>query len=319
MLVAKNYLFHRKTESLREVKETIKKLPRKDEALWIDIHENKDDFLAIKEIFKLHPLTVDDCLKKETRIKLEVFDNYLLLIVYGINVNKGGIHIQEVDFILGKNFVITNHLNDVESIIQLQNDPKTLQKLLNKGPEFIVQYIMDRLIESFFPAIERIDEEIDAIETKIFHKADANTLARLFRFKQHVMDLKRHTGNHREVVSSLAKRTVPFLSPRSEVYFRDLYDKVIRVSEFIETQREIVANIVETHTIVVSNKMNEIIKVLTIITTIAMPMTVIGTWYGMNFEFMPELYWKWSYPTALVVMILFTFGMVYYFRRKEWV
>lgn len=243
--MAKNYLFNRKTETLREVKETIKKLPKKDEALWIDIHESRDDFLAIKDIFKLHPLTVDDCLKKETRIKIEVFDNYLLLIVYGINVSKGGIHVQEVDFILGKNFVITNHLNNIESIIQLQNDPKTLQKLLNKGPEFIVQYIMDRLIESFFPAIEKIDEEIDTVEAKIFQRADANTLARLFKFKQHVMDLKRHTGNHREVIGSLAKRTVPFLSMRSEVYFRDLYDKVIRVSEFIETQREIVATLLK--------------------------------------------------------------------------
>ncbi len=316
--MAKNYLFHRKTETLREIKESIKRLPKKDEALWIDIHESKDDFLAIKDLFKLHPLTVDDCLKKETRIKIEVFDNYLLLIVYGINVSKGGIHIQEVDFILGKNFLITNHLNDVESIIQLQNDPKTLQKLLNKGPEFIVQYIMDRLIESFFPAIEKIDEEIDSIETKIFQRADANTLARLFRFKQHVMDLKRHTGNHREVIGVLAKRTVPFLSLRSEVYFRDLYDKVIRVSEFIETQREIVANIVETHTIVISNKMNEVIKVLTVITTIATPMTVIGTIYGMNFDYMPELHWKWSYPIAWIVMLILTAGMVYYFKKKDW-
>lgn len=316
--MAKVYAHSKITNTLKEIKTHVKKLPKKDEVLWVDIHESRDDFLAIKDVFRIHALTVDDCLKKETRIKIEVFDYYFLVIVYGIVAQKGEMRIQEVDCIVGKNFIITNHLNDVEAIKQLHEDPQVLNKLLNKGPEFVLQYIVDRLIESFFPAIEAIDQEIDSIEAKIFKKAEANTLSRLFKFKQHVIDLKRHTTNHREVITALAKRTVPFLSPRSEVYFRDTYDKVIRVSDFIDIQRELVSNIVETHTIVVSNKMNQIIKILTVFTTVTMPMTVIGTIYGMNFDYMPELHWKWSYPVVWAVMIALTVGLLYYFKRKEW-
>jgi magnesium transporter len=173
-------------------------------------------------------------------------------------------------------------------------------------------------MESYFTAIESIDQEIDLIEAKVFKKADSHSLAKLFKFKQHVMDLKRHTTNHREVINAMAKRTVPFFSFRSEVYFRDTYDKIIRITDFIEIQREIVANIVETHTIVISNKMNQIIKVLTVITTIGMPATVIGTWYGMNFHYIPELDWKWSYPVASLAVVLFTASMLMYFKKKSW-
>lgn len=317
--MAKTYVFHKKTNTLKSLKTLITKIPKKDEVVWIDIHESRDDFLAIKNIFKIHPLSVDDCLKKETRIKIEVFEDYLLAILYGVVVHKGEIRIQEVDFILGHNFIITNHLNDIEAIHVLHNDQKELQMLLAKGPEFVLQYILDRLMESFFTAIETIDQEIDIIEAKIFKRADSHSLSKLFKFKQHVMDLKRHTTNHREVINAMAKRTVPFLSPRSEVYFRDTYDKVIRITDFIEIQREIVANIVETHTIVMSNKMNEVIKVLTIIATITMPLTVVSSIYGMNFHYMPELEWKFGYAFAWGLMILTVAVMMLYFKRKSWI
>ena len=314
-----SYIFSKQTSSLNNLKTSVTKLPKKDEVIWIDIHENREDFLAIKEIFNIHPLTVDDCLKKETRIKIEVFETYVLAILYGVVVQKGEIKIQEVDFIIGNNFIITNHLNDIEAIHVLHNDPKELQVLLAKGPEFIMQYIVDRLMESFFTAIETIDQEIDIIEAKIFKKADSHSLAKLFKFKQHVMDLKRHTSNHREVINSMAKRTVPFLSLRSEVYFRDTYDKVIRITDFIEIQREIVANIVETHTIMISNRMNEVIKVLTVIATITMPLTVVSSIYGMNFHYMPELGWKYGYAFAWGMMILSVGVLMIFFKRKSWI
>ncbi len=317
--MAHTYIFHKKTNALRELKEQITKLPKKDEVLWIDIHESRDDFLAIKDIFKIHPLSVDDCLKKETRIKIEVFEKYVLAILYGVIIQKGEIKIQEVDFILGANFIITNHLNDIEAIHVLHNDSKELQHLLAKGPEFVLQYIVDRLMESYFTAIESVDQEIDIVESKIFKKADPHSLSKLFKFKQHVMDLKRHTSNHREVINAMAKRTVPFFSLRSEVYFRDTYDKVIRITYFIEIQREIVANIVETHTIVMSNRMNEVIKVLTVIATITMPLTVISSIYGMNFDYMPELSWRYGYAFAWGLMILSIVTMLIYFKRKSWV
>ena len=317
--MVQNYVFQKKTNTLKNFKTSITKLPRKDEVVWINIHESRDDFLAIKDIFKIHPLSVDDCLKKETRIKIEVFETYILAIMYGVVIQKGEIKIQEVDFILGQNFIITNHLNDIEAIHILHNDPKELQMLLGKGPEFVLQYIADRLMESFFTAIETIDQEIDIIEAKIFKKADSHSLSKLFKFKQHVMDLKRHTSNHREVIIAMAKRTVPFLSPRSEVYFRDTYDKVIRITDFIEIQREIVANIVETHTIMISNRMNEVIKVLTVIATITMPLTVVSSIYGMNFHYMPELDWKYGYGFAWGMMVLSVIVLMIYFKKKSWI
>jgi magnesium transporter len=317
--MARTWVYYHKTNTLEESKEPVTKLPKKDEVFWIDIHENREDFLAIKDIFNIHPLTVDDCLKKETRIKIEVFEKYVLAILYGVVIQKGEIKIQEVDFILGENFIITNHLNDIDAIHVLHDDPKELQMLLAKGPEFVLQYITDRLMESFFTAIETIDQEIDIVEAKIFKKADSHSLGKLFKFKQHVMDMKRHTTNHREVINAMAKRTVPFFSPRSEVYFRDTYDKVIRITDFIEIQREIVANIVETHTIVMSNQMNAVIKVLTVVATVTMPLTVISSIYGMNFHFMPELDWKYGYAFAWAVMICSVTVLLIYFKKKSWI
>lgn len=317
--MAKAYVFNRKANTLRELKTSLTKLPARHETVWIDIHENREDFLAIKDIFRIHPLTVDDCLKKETRIKIEVFEKYVLAILYGVVVHKGEIKIQEVDFILGENFIITNHLNDIEAIHVLHNDAKELQMLLAKGPEFVLQYIVDRLMESYFTAIESVDQEIDVVESKIFKRADSHSLAKLFKFKQHVMDLKRHTTNHREVINAMAKRTAPFFSQRSEVYFRDAYDKVIRIADFIEIQREIVANIVETHTIVMSNRMNEVIKVLTVIATVTMPLTVVSSIYGMNFHYMPELDWRYGYAFAWGMMICSVTVLLIYFKKKSWI
>jgi magnesium transporter len=318
--MGKAYLYSQKSRKEKELSLKNAKKPRKNSVLWVDCTK-KEDFNAINENFDIHPLTTDDCIKKSSRIKAEIFEDYAFIIIHGVKAgkkNRG--KIEEIDFIIGKNFIITNHLNTkIDAIQHLQEDQKARNTLMQKGPEFVMQYIIDRLIESYFPAIAVIDEEINAIEITIFKNADQTSLQKLFKYKKELMTLRKQTSDHREVLLSLTNNKISFVSSKAEVYYRDIYDKIIQLSDAIDSQKEIISNIAETHTTLISNKMNEIMKVLTIIATIMLPLSVIGSIYGMNFKYMPELYWKWGYPTVLGFMALIAGSMLYYFRRKKWI
>ncbi|PIN79599.1 magnesium and cobalt transport protein CorA [Candidatus Woesearchaeota archaeon CG10_big_fil_rev_8_21_14_0_10_34_8] len=313
------YLYNQKSKKNKKIKVNKLKKPRKGQVLWVNI-EKKEGFNRIKDLFNIHPITADDCLKRNSRIKIETFEEYAFIITYGIKIIKNDLKKQEVDFILGKNFLITNHIdNKVDVISTLQKDEAAIPSLMQRGPDFLMQYIMDRLIESYFPACAKVDEEIDSVEGKIFKKVDSISLQKLYEHKQETMRLRRHTANHREVLINLTTKNNPYISQKAEIYFRDTYDKIIQLNDRLETLKEEVANIAETHTTLVSNKMNEIMKVLTVIATIMLPLSVIGSIYGMNFRYMPELTWKYGYPSVLGFMALIAISMLIYFRRKKWI
>ncbi len=310
------YVFNRKTKSKKKTK--IRKL-RKEEIVWIDI-ESKEEFNEMRGLFNIHPVTADDCLKRNSRIKIEIFDEYAFIIAYCVKAEKNTVKRREIDFIIGKNFLITNHIGyKVDLIEKKLEDEKAIYSLLERGSDFLMQHIIDILIESYFPTIAHLDEEINTIETKMFKKVDSIGLQNLYSLKREVIRMRRHTTNHREILLGITTKKVSYISSKAEIYFRDTYDKVVQISDMIDTLREVATTIVEIHTTLVSNKMNEIMKVLTIIATIMLPLSVIGSIYGMNFRYMPELYWKYGYPFVLGVMVIVAGSMLFYFRRKKWI
>ena len=298
----------------------LKDIKKKAKLIWIDISNPKtEDFEAIKKRFKIHQLTIEDCLKRSNRIKAEEFLNYDFFVLKGMELIKSKLRIYELDFIIGKNYIITVHKKPIPRFEKLKERKNKLQDLVKKGPDFLLHYLIDIEVDSIFPIMEKIDEDVDRIEDTLFEKHDPRTVNKLFKLKREILLIRRTMSGQRDIIGMLAKRNFPFISKQAEAYFRDVYDHMIRINEMAENTREVLSNVMEINLTVTSNRLNEIMKVLTVIATIMMPLTLITGIYGMNFRNMPELYWGNGYFITLGIMAFIGLSMLAYFYKKEWI
>jgi len=286
--------------------------------LWIDITEiKKEEAELLREAFNLHPLTAEDLVNQNTRIKVEDFTNYLFCVFYGIKKEKK-ISLVELDFILGKNFVITNHQKEVESYTSFKQNTEKVESLMKKGPDFIFHRLLDIEVDNFFPVLEGIDDEIEAIEDAVTKKVEPALMKKILNIKRTVVNIKKSALPQREKISFLAKNEHPFISRKATPYFRDIYDHSIRVSDSIDNYREGIGNTFDAYMSAVSNNMNEVMKVLSIIATIALPLSVISGIYGTNFAILPGSSFAYSFWAMIAAMVLLMSGMLYFFKRRGW-
>ena len=290
----------------------------KNKLVWIDVTApKKEDFKLLREIFKLHPLTIEDCLSKgKTRIKIEYFENYMLIVLYG--VSKNGKRPYEVDFILGKNFLISNHYEVVESIEALKKNSERVKFLISSGVDSLLHRLIDAEVDQFLNVLGKYDEIIDKFERKALEAPTHELTAQIFRLRRLFVLLRRLSNAQKEKILELTKADIPFITKKVQPYFRDVFDHMLTITDTITNYRELLSNILEVYLSTVSNKMNEIMKTLTVVTTIMLPLTLIAGIYGMNFQFLPELHWKYGYMFALGLMVAIAVGMIFYFRRKGW-
>ena len=287
---------------------------------WLDLMnlQNKHLF-QILSIFNIHKLVMEDCTSKDTRTKVEQFDDYNFLVIHGVARQNGSIHTTEIDIIQGKHWVISVHYHASETFEWLKKNQVKLSQILKRGSDFMMHALIDMEVDNYFPLLESVEEELEKLEDKVIEDSKPNLLNDLFTLKRQLLHVRKEIAPQREVMVALARRHVPHISSAAEVYFRDIYDHLIRITDTLDNYRETASNILEIHLSVTSNKMNEIMKVLTVIATIMMPLTVIGSIYGMNFKHMPELEWKWGYYAVLGFMALISISMLYYFRRRGWI
>lgn len=292
------------------------KLRRKK--IWIDITGiTKDESIVIKSFFGLHPLTAEDLITPNARIKVEEFDDYLFCVFYGIKKSK--IELIEIDFVVGKNFVISNHSKPIKSIEELKGDYEKVGNLLSKGVDFVFHRILDMEIDNFMPSLESIDDEIEDIEEKVTEKPSPELLSRILGLKRKMVMLKKVVFPQREKVSFLTKNDYRFISENAKPYFRDVYDHAIRVHDTVENYREAIGNTFDVYMSSVSNSMNEVMKVLSIIATIALPLTVISGIYGTNFSVLPGQGFAYGFWIMILAMVLLCVFMLFYFRKKRWI
>jgi magnesium transporter len=290
---------------------------------WIELDAKSpetDELLA--GALHLHALTIEDIWSTLPAPKLEDYDEYLYVIVHGI---KGGkphaLEIAEVDVVIGQTFVVTH---DPTRLIcdDLAKELERSPRLLQKGPAWLAHSAIDSAVDRYLPVLDDLDREIEALEDRVLHDAGTrrgpNVLRRILGFKRTLLDLRRMAVHQREILLRLARGEFDEIPREVVPFYRDVYDHFLRVSDLVESYRDLVSSALEAYLSVQSNRMNEVMKTLTLISTVMLPITFIAGVYGMNFEHMPELHWIGGYPYVLGLMAVVTIAILAWFWRKGW-
>ena len=305
--------------SIEEIKQA---LSDKRSMLWVDITQPEDiDIDLMTNVFDLHPLTIEDCIMPNARPKVEKFDNYLFLNTFALEAHpdeEEEIKTVELDFCLGKNFLLTVHADKMNSVTAIQGKVEKESPLMDKGADFLLCTVIDTMVDNYFPIINMFDDRVDDISDELFQNPNQETLNKIYNLKNEIMLLRRTVGPQTDTVNMIIRGSFSFIDESNVTYFRNVYDNLVRLGDTVGNSRDIITSALETYNSVVSNRLNETMKTLTVIATIVMPLTLIASVYGMNFKYMPELNSKFGYPIVMGLMVALSAGMLYYFKRKKW-
>jgi len=307
-----------------KVKDVEECFPFKDKQTvsWINIVGlHKVDIIEkIGKHFNLHPLVIEDILNIHQRPKIEDFEDHIFIVLKMLTYNKNSHEgeSEQVSIILGKNFVLTFQERKRDVFDPVRNRIKNSKSLIRKyGADYLVYALIDVIVDNYFIILEGIGEVLEELEDNVVLNPTSEIVHSIHQLKRNLIVLRKSIWPLREILSTLEK-TESDLIKNTSVYFRDVYDHTIQVIDIIETYRDLVTGMLDIYLSSVSNRMNQIMKVLTIIATIFMPLTFIAGIYGMNFKYMPELECKLGYPLVLILMLLIGVNMIIYFRRKKW-
>lgn len=291
--------------------------------LWVDLIDIEDtdiDFLT--SVFNLHPLTLEDFIMPNARPKLEKFKDYLFLVMFSLeslNGNgKGAIKTTELDCCLGKNFLITFHECPINSLNLCKDRIRKQSPMMRNGADMLLYSILDSCVDSYMPVIGEFDDEVDVMTDELFKDPSNEVLKKIYLLKNQILHLRRTIGPQADVINLLERGDYEFVTHSTLIYFRNIFDNLVRMNDVVGTSRDIIAGAMEAYVSIVSNRLNEIMKTLTVIATIMMPLTLIASIYGMNFKFMPEITHPLGYPAVMAIMIIISVFMLAYFKRKKW-
>lgn len=289
---------------------------------WINIDGVHDADLLEKlaASARVHPLVIEDVMNTEQRPKMEDYSDYIFLVLKMFYDDKQDRMISEqMSFILGPNFVMSfqERVGDVFNLVRerIRNAAGRLRKM---GPDYLSYALIDSVVDNYFAILERVAEKIELLEEDLIQNPTRDVLNSIHKLKREMTYLRRSVWPLREVIACLERGESALIHESTRVYLRDLYDHIIQVIDTIETFRDMLSGMLDIYLSGVSNKMNEVMKVLTIIATIFIPLTFIAGIYGMNFKNMPELEWNTGYPLVVVFMVLVAVFMIIYFKRKKW-
>jgi magnesium transporter len=304
-------------------------LQSKDGLLWVDFsgEPNATCEPILLNVFGFHPLAVDDALQETHTPKVDDWGEYLYIVlnapVYDEKTSDGALHMHELDVFLGRNYVVTHHDEPIAAINQIweacQRDPRHTQN----GADHLLYRIIDYLVADYMPIVEKIDDEIDVIEDQVFNKPTNETLEHIFSLKRSLLSMRRVITPQREVLNKLARDDYQIIDSHDRVFFRDVYDHLVRLQDLNESMRDMLSGTLDIYLSVVNNRMNDVMKTLTVITTLFMPISFATGFFGMNF-FEPVAHLvNWTGMPAFIIMmlvfILIPAIMLTWMRRKMWV
>ena len=271
--------------------------------------------------FNLHPLLLEDVLNTGHRPKVEEFDNCIFVTIKMLGINKERTEVlsEQMSIVLGDSWLLSfqEQEGDVFNVIRerLRENKGIIRQ---KGPDYLLYRLIDTVIDYYFFVLEFIGDRTEILEKSVMDTADKTNLAEIQALKKELMDLRRLVNPLREVISTLLKEDNRLIKKETIRYLRDVYEHTIHINDTLESQRETLANITDLYHTGVNNRMNEVMKVLTIISTIFIPLSFVVGLYGMNFDYIPELHWKYGYLGVWAIFILAVSGMLYFFKRKKW-
>ncbi len=286
---------------------------------WIDITDiTKEEKDLVQKTFNLHPLTAEDLINPNIAIKIEEFPDHILSIFYGIKKNKTSFDLIEIDFILGNNFLITNHKIPIDSFEKLKTENKILRSVFTKSIDFLFHQTLDVEVDNYFPILNVTDDLIEKLEEKVTKKPKPELLQQILILKRKIVLIKKTVMPQREKISLLTRSNNKFISNKAVPYFRDIHDHAIRVADIVDDYREAVGGTFDSYMSAVSNNMNEVMKILSIFATIALPLGVISGIYGTNFDIIPGQHIPYGFWFMIFLMLLVIAAMIYMFKRRNW-
>jgi magnesium transporter len=295
--------------------------------LWVDFEKESIEVEEpiLRETFGFHPLAIDDALEEIHVPKLDDWGPYLYIVLHGVAFNKHGeehLETQELDIFLGKNYLVTHHIDHFSAIDRVWKLSQRDEHYRRQGIDQLFYHLTDELVASYMPVVEEMDDQIDLLEDQLFEHPAPDTLERIFALKRAVLHLRRIIAPQREVLNKLARDDNAVIDARARIYFRDVYDHLVRLHDIAESIRDLTSGTLDTYLSVINNRMNDIVKTLTIITTLFMPIAFITGFFGMNF-FEPTIsldIWtsKVVFIIVLLVILLLPVSMFLWIRRRGW-
>jgi len=293
-------------------------LARGDANLWFHFDAPTEAELRfLQEDLNIHHLTLEDVVNQNQRPKIESFEDYVYIAIHPLmHSKKWQIEPSELDLLLGRHWIVSVHYGPLPGLIENSHVHERLGNALDRGSDFLLYTLVDLVVDSYFPILDEIEDEIDSLEDRLLARARSADMSRLLAFKRSLVHVRRAVGPQREVFNQLTRHEFPFVRPENLVYFRDVYDHLLRITEELDSLRDILSSALEVHLASTSNQLNVTMKRLTAWGTIFVVITAIAGIYGMNFRFMPELEWRYGYFAVISGMVLISLALYFYFKKR---
>lgn len=299
--------------------------------LWVDLEQPtaEESRAVLEDVFHFHPLSVEDCIMVSPSPKVEEylpkegdsFSPYLFMVIHAVDYNlKDGVFAtSELNFFLGKNFLVTYHEVPLKSVHSTEERCLNSTVHIARAPDRVAHTLLDSIVENYKPALEELSMEIADLENQVLQHPGKEALNKLIQIKKEVLHLRQIIGPQREVLARFARGEFKLIRPHLVPYYRDVYDALFHISELAQNYTDSLTGILQVYLNMSSNQTGEVVKLLTMITVITTPAMMVGTWYGMNFKHnFPEIEWDHGYAIAAGVTAISTVLTYWYFKKKKW-
>ena len=291
--------------------------------LWVDISEiTEEDGAFLRRTFDFHPLAVEDCVSIEVHHpKVDDFGDYLFIVVHGINYAAESeiVETAELGLFLGPHFVVSNHTFPLYSTQHVRSMVERDGRPMRRGADFLAYTLIDTLVDNVLPTVDKMSETAEEIEEETIHKPLQMTLVDILKFKRSTLRIHRVMAPQRDTLNRLSRGEFPIIRAESQIFYRDVFDHVVRIEDLNESLRDRADNALATYLSSVANRQNETMRVLSMVATIFLPLALLAGIYGMNFDNMPELHYPWAYFVVLGFIVLVGGGAVYWFFARNWI
>ncbi len=288
--------------------------------IWADVNNpESQDFQDLAREFGFHPLAIEDCKVGHQRPKIDEYQGYYFIVLYEASLcEDGDLELRELNIFLGTNYLVTVHSKPIRAVRTAERLWREWTDLAERRTGLIAYLLVDSIVDEYLPLLDTISDKLEQLEEQIFEDFNPGALQEVFHIKKQLLFFRRAVVPLRDVFNTLQRREQPIFSRETMVYFQDVYDHLVRVADMIDTLRELIASTMDAYLSVAGNRMNVVMKRLTSISTILMSVTLVAGIYGMNFQFMPELGWRYGYTGALTAMLVIGLALYFYFRKINW-
>ena len=303
----------------REIKDALADAATK---LWIDIDStSRHQHAILEKLLHFHPLTIEDTLNPNSRVKIEAYDGYLFIVLRAVRfcdttTDPYDLETENLYLYLGANYVVSVHAGDSQSIDSVVDLIHRSPDLFDRGPARLAHTICDTAIDAFFPILDRVDEFVDGLESRVFQRFDESALHDIFALKRTVLSLRRYLAPQREIFNVLTNRPSPLLPAESQLYFRDVYDHVLRINDSLDTFRELLSSTLDSYLTQVSNRLGAVSKGLDVVGALSIPFVVVAGVYGMNFEHIPLSHHPYGFEIMVAAQIVLAIVLLVGMRRR---